>query len=602
MKKLLSSILASSMILSMTTASLAAYTVADLPLETQSTQTLSTNEFDFTLVDGTITKYTGSDANVVIPVTIGGKEVYAIGNEAFRNNQNLRAVSFASGSLVTEIKGGTSSVQKTGAFSGCGNLATVTLPASMVVMGAYAFSNCNSLTTVTGGTNLKTIGAGAFHNNIALSYMELLDKVTSINGDAYSGCSDLVIYCNNKSYALDYALNLGYKYVRMNASEAEKAVDAMNYDWKFSNGTITAYTGSDSTVVVPVSLGGYEVYTISNEAFRNNATLRTVSFASGSLVTEIKGGTSSVQRTGAFSGCRNLVTVVFPDSLLTLGAYAFNNCITLNSVTGGRNLKSIGADAFAGCISLSTIEIHDKVTTVQSLTGLDDLVIYCYNDTPAQEYALKYGIPYQNISAAPQPSIATPTTPTVTVPTTPTTPTTPDSSTGSLVGIPDWAKTYTDFVSGKIMTDISGDNYGEHSSRGLIAKSLYNMSANGTAATEGNGFTDTGAFSNEIAWCYQWGVMSGMDDATFGTDNPVTREQFALVLQKLGQLYNFDSTADTSVLSQFADVDSISPWASNGVAWAVSSGLMKGSDGNLNPQGNITRAEVAVMLYNFDLM
>lgn len=96
--------------------------------------------------------------------------------------------------------------------------------------------------------------------------------------------------------------------------------------------------------------------------------------------------------------------------------------------------------------------------------------------------------------------------------------------------------------------------------------------------------------------------MSGLDSSTFGTENPVTREQFCLVMQKLAQLYELDTVADGSVLSQFGDEGDISSWATTGVAWSVENGLIKGSDGKLNPSGEITRAEVAVMLNNFSGM
>lgn len=59
-------------------------------------------------------------------------------------------------------------------------------------------------------------------------------------------------------------------------------------------------------------------------------------------------------------------------------------------------------------------------------------------------------------------------------------------------------------------------------------------------------------------------------------------------------------SGDTSVLTSYSDVDNISSWAKDGITWAVANGLMSGSEGNLLPKGNITRAEVAVMLYQFD--
>ena len=50
----------------------------------------------------------------------------------------------------------------------------------------------------------------------------------------------------------------------------------------------------------------------------------------------------------------------------------------------------------------------------------------------------------------------------------------------------------------------------------------------------------------------------------------------------------------------FADADAVSTWAVDGVRWAVANGILSGKGNNtLDPQGNATRAEVAQMLYNF---
>ena len=50
----------------------------------------------------------------------------------------------------------------------------------------------------------------------------------------------------------------------------------------------------------------------------------------------------------------------------------------------------------------------------------------------------------------------------------------------------------------------------------------------------------------------------------------------------------------------FADADAVSDWAVDGVKWAVANGIISGKGNNtLDPQGNATRAEVAQMLYNF---
>ena len=50
--------------------------------------------------------------------------------------------------------------------------------------------------------------------------------------------------------------------------------------------------------------------------------------------------------------------------------------------------------------------------------------------------------------------------------------------------------------------------------------------------------------------------------------------------------------------AEFADQSKISSWAADAVAHAVEKGYMKGSNGSFNPQGTITKAEVAQVIFN----
>ena len=75
--------------------------------------------FEYTEVDGgvSITKYTGSDTEVVIPSTIDGKDVKTIGQSAFAGSKTLVSVVIPDG--VTEIG--------SYAFSACSKLNSVTI-------------------------------------------------------------------------------------------------------------------------------------------------------------------------------------------------------------------------------------------------------------------------------------------------------------------------------------------------------------------------------------------------------------------------------------------------------------------------------------------
>ena len=89
--------------------------------------------------------------------------------------------------------------------------------------------------------------------------------------------------------------------------------------------------------------------------------------------------------------------------------------------------------------------------------------------------------------------------------------------------------------------------------------------------------------------------MSGYGDGTFGPNDPITREQLAVMLWRYS-----GSPAATSRELHFNDTDEISGFALEALRWAVENGILNGyGDGRLGPQGQATRAQVAQMLKNF---
>ena len=63
--------------------------------------------------------------------------------------------------------------------------------------------------------------------------------------------------------------------------------------------------------------------------------------------------------------------------------------------------------------------------------------------------------------------------------------------------------------------------------------------------------------------------------------------------------YDGNKYVQNSALGQFNDGESVSWWATEAVKWAVATGLLNGSNGSLNPQSNVTRAEVAAVLQRY---
>ena len=120
----------------------------------------------------TITGYTGSDTEVVIPTKIDGNSVKTIGDEAFYD---------------------------------CSSLTSVTIPDSVTSIGEGAFDYCEGLTDVTIPDSVTSIGSSAFFGCSSLTSVTIPDSVTSIGDWAFYKCSNLTIKGKKGSYAETYA-------------------------------------------------------------------------------------------------------------------------------------------------------------------------------------------------------------------------------------------------------------------------------------------------------------------------------------------------------------------------------------------------------------
>lgn len=102
-----------------------------------------------------------------------------------------------------------------------------------------------------------------------------------------------------------------------------------------------------------------------------------------------------------------------------------------------------------------------------------------------------------------------------------------------------------------------------------------------------------------MAWAAANGVVSGYGDGRFGPNDPITREQMALILQGYARLEGKDVSARTD-LSVYTDAGAVSNYALEAMRWARAVGLINGtSDTTLTPRGTATRAQAAVILRGF---
>lgn len=116
-------------------------------------------------------------------------------------------------------------------------------------------------------------------------------------------------------------------------------------------------------------------------------------------------------------------------------------------------------------------------------------------------------------------------------------------------------------------------------------------------------FTDVPAgvwYHDDVAAAGKAGLVMGNEDGTFAPDENITREQMAVIISRALKMKSATATSDSDleqVIDKFTDQGDISPWAKQGVALAVSCGILRGTERNaFNPQKAATRAEAASMI------
>ncbi len=114
-------------------------------------------------------------------------------------------------------------------------------------------------------------------------------------------------------------------------------------------------------------------------------------------------------------------------------------------------------------------------------------------------------------------------------------------------------------------------------------------------------FTDVTSrdyYAPYVEWAWERGIVGGIGGGKFGPGIAITREQMAIMLYKYAKTVGADTSVDADKLLSFPDWLSTSEYAQQAMAWAVTRGVLSGSDGKLLPQGTATRAQTAQIFYN----
>ncbi len=350
------------------------------------------SDFTFDSSTGTVTGYTGGGGAVVIPASIGGVKVTAIGEKAFYENKTITSVVIPNG--VTSIGNQ--------AFENCINMVDIKFPESILTIGVQAFGNCDGLTSVAIPNGVTSIGNAAFQVCDNLETVDLPNTLKNIGTTAFGVCpkistviirsnpdsigsnivwcaKNVTIYCIKGSKADDISL---YSDSYTNCS-IEYIADESDFTFDSSTGTIAGYTGSGGDVVIPASIGGVKVTTIGKMAVHGNMTITSVVIPNGvtsigayafrncEKITSITIPNSVTEIGGfAFSYCSDLTGITIPNSVTSIQQYAFRNCGKIKSVTIPSSVTSMGEAPFTDCEKLTEIKVNEANTNYKDINGV----------------------------------------------------------------------------------------------------------------------------------------------------------------------------------------------------------------------------------------
>ena len=66
-----------------------------------------------------------------------------------------------------------------------------------------------------------------------------------------------------------------------------------------------------------------------------------------------------------FADCKELRSIVIPESVKSIGSFAFNNCTSLDNIIIPESVTYIGNNAFYECISLNSIVIPESIEYIE---------------------------------------------------------------------------------------------------------------------------------------------------------------------------------------------------------------------------------------------
>ncbi len=260
-----------------------------------------------------ILDYYGSDSDIVVPDTLEGYPVRAIGEEAFYHHKFVKSITLPEG---VEYLGKS-------AFSSCYNAESINIPESVTHIGEMAFYSCEALKSIVVPSSVKVVGSHAFKFCHSVESLVISNGVEVIGEHAFANMNLLT---------------------SVEIPESVKVIE-----------TYAFATGGYSEIHIPGN-----VREIGEMVFFECSKLKniTVDAENKYFSADENGVLYNKDMTALVAFPSQLVTYTAPESVTEIPAYFFMQATALENVVLHAGITSIGDYAFRSCGALTEVTVY----------------------------------------------------------------------------------------------------------------------------------------------------------------------------------------------------------------------------------------------------
>ena len=286
------------------------------------------------------------------------------------------------GRIKANINGWEVNTISSGAFSGCTNLRTITIPSCIQYVLSNAFGECFNLDEVI-FENCRVVLEGNVLPEDATCVIKHSHFKNDYVCDICKQCEHLHVEvrnvkeptCTEEGYTGDtVCLDCGKTATKGEAIARLEHIDNdLDKKCDLCGTLMLGLFDKDDNIVALwddlVNVYGMDVskdYVSGDSAKSSKTSPYYVLTNNNNLSSGVKLNLVGVTHIGqfAFTGCNNLTSITIPEGVTSIGYGAFRNCTSLMSVTIPNGVTNINDQTFYECTSLTSVTIPDSVTSI----------------------------------------------------------------------------------------------------------------------------------------------------------------------------------------------------------------------------------------------